>query len=60
VTSDERRRYRDAARRHGLVLTGGSDWHGWADDASLGLFRVEAREIGPFVDLLFPGARVAA
>lgn len=60
VTSDERRRYREIARRHGLMLTGGSDWHGWSDDDALGLFRVEAREIGPFVELLFPGALVAA
>jgi 3',5'-nucleoside bisphosphate phosphatase len=60
VTSDERKRYRSMARRLNLMLTGGSDWHGWSDDASLGLFRVEAREIAPFVDLLFPGAQVAA
>jgi predicted metal-dependent phosphoesterase TrpH len=52
VGRDERQRYRAAARRYGLVLTGGSDWHGWGDDGQLGLFRVEAREIGPFVDLL--------
>ena len=52
VSSDQRSRYRSAARRHGLVLTGGSDWHGWTDERDLGLFRVEAREIAPFVDLL--------
>ncbi|MEZ4235309.1 MAG: hypothetical protein R3F59_03950 [Myxococcota bacterium] len=52
LNSDARHRYRSAARRHGLVLTGGSDWHGWTDDADLGLFRVERREIQPFVDLL--------
>jgi hypothetical protein len=52
ATSDDRRKYRSAARRFGLVLTGGSDWHGWGDDGDLGLFRVEAREIAPFVDLL--------
>lgn len=60
VTSDDRRRYRAHAHRHGLMLTGGSDWHGWSDDAALGLFRVEAREIGAFVALLFPGVQVAA
>lgn len=60
LTSDERRRIRERARRHGLVLTGGSDWHGWADDDTLGLFRVEAREIAPFVELLFPGVQIAA
>lgn len=52
VTSDERRRYRIAAKQHDLFLTGGSDWHGWADDGDLGLFRLEAREIAPFVDAL--------
>jgi 3',5'-nucleoside bisphosphate phosphatase len=52
VSSDARHRYRAAARRHGLVLTGGSDWHGWTDEHDLGLFRVEAREIASFVDLL--------
>lgn len=52
VSSDARHRYRSAARRYGLVLTGGSDWHGWADEHDLGLFRVEAREIAPLVDLL--------
>lgn len=60
VTGDDRRRTRDRARRHGLVLTGGSDWHGWTDDDALGLFRVEAREIAPFVELLFPGTQIAA
>ncbi|MEQ1503159.1 MAG: hypothetical protein ABMB14_13055 [Myxococcota bacterium] len=52
VGSDERRRYRNAARKYGLVFTGGSDWHGWPGDEDLGLFRVEARELGPFLDLL--------
>lgn len=52
VSSEERKQLRKIAQRHGLFLTGGSDWHGWTDDQQLGLFRVEAREIGGFVDLL--------
>jgi predicted metal-dependent phosphoesterase TrpH len=52
VTSDDRRKYRSAARRFGLYLTGGSDWHGWSDDGDLGLFRVQREEIEPFVALL--------
>lgn len=52
VTSDERRRYRSLARRHGLFLTGGSDWHGWDEDGDLGLFRLEIRDLGPFVECL--------
>lgn len=52
VSGKHRRRLRAAARRHGLFLTGGSDWHGWGDADALGLFRVEAREIADFVDRL--------
>jgi len=52
IASEDRRRCRNAARKYGLVLTGGSDWHGWGDDGDLGLFRVEAREIEPFLERL--------
>jgi predicted metal-dependent phosphoesterase TrpH len=52
VTSADRRKYRNAARRFGLLLTGGSDWHGWGDDHDLGLFRVEAHEITGFIERL--------
>ncbi|MEZ4317309.1 MAG: PHP domain-containing protein [Myxococcota bacterium] len=51
LTSKDRRFYRTTARRHGLYLTGGSDWHGWHSDAP-GLFRVHAVEIRDFVDAL--------
>ncbi len=51
-TSDDRRRYRRHAKAHGLWLTGGSDWHGWADDGALGLFRVERSDVGDFLDAL--------
>lgn len=50
---DNRVRYRlrRLATRHGLFLTGGSDWHGWGD-ARLGLFRMYGRELGDFRDAL--------
>ena len=51
VNGKARKAYAKAARRHGLYLTGGSDWHGWKD-GELGLFRVEAAEIRGFVDAL--------
>jgi len=51
VNAKGRKAYKKAARRHGLYLTGGSDFHGWKG-TELGLFRVEAREIGDFVDAL--------
>lgn len=51
LTSRDRQAYRKAARRYGLFLTGGSDWHGWSGDDP-GLFRLEARELGPFLDAL--------
>jgi len=50
--SKDRRRYRRVAAKHGLFLTGGSDWHGWGDPESLGLFRVHAHEITGFVGAL--------
>lgn len=54
LPTEDRRRLRRAAERHGLYLTGGSDWHGWADDADLGLFRVEGARLGPFLDAFGP------
>jgi 3',5'-nucleoside bisphosphate phosphatase len=56
ATSGDRKKVRSAAQRHGLVLTGGSDWHGWGDEGDLGLFRVLSNEIRPFLDLLLAGA----
>ena len=51
LTSRDRRVYRDAAKRNGLFLTGGSDWHGW-HDLDPGLFAVERDSIAVFADLL--------
>ena len=42
---------RRAAKRHGLFLTGGSDWHGWAG-AQVGLFGLQIHEISGFIDAL--------
>jgi predicted metal-dependent phosphoesterase TrpH len=52
LSSEERRALRKIAARHGLFLTGGSDWHGWGDDGNLGLFQVLGREIESFVGAL--------
>jgi len=48
VSGPDRRRLRRLARKHGLFLTGGSDWHGWGDPDDLGLFSVERRELVEF------------
>jgi len=39
------------AERRGLVLTGGSDWHGPTQGRELGDFFVEAGEVAPFLDV---------
>lgn len=52
VDAEMRRVLRRIATRHGLLLTGGSDWHGWTDEQQLGLFRVTGREIEAFVKLI--------
>jgi predicted metal-dependent phosphoesterase TrpH len=52
LDSEHRRVLRKIAHRHGLWLTGGSDWHGWTDEHQLGLFRVTGHEIAGFVQRL--------
>ena len=51
VNGKARKAYKKAAKRHGLFLTGGSDFHGWKSD-NLGLFRVQAREVEDFLGVL--------
>ena len=51
VNGKARKAYKKAAKRHGLFLTGGSDFHGWKGE-QLGLFRVQAREVEGFLDTL--------
>lgn len=42
---------KNLAEKHGLVLTGGSDWHGWGD-GELGLFAVCGERARTFVQRL--------
>lgn len=51
ISGSERRHLRKRARRLGMFVTGGSDWHGWRGH-SPGLFRVTAAELADFVDLV--------
>ena len=41
----------EVARKRGLVLTGGSDWHGPESGAKLGDFWVTAEEVGDFLSV---------
>lgn len=45
------RESRRMARRHGLLVTAGSDWHGWTEPA-LGLFYARGAELRQFRDAL--------
>ena len=54
VSTKDRRTLKKLAKRHGLVLTGGSDWHGW-NGHELGLFHVTRYELEPFLELLTDG-----
>jgi predicted metal-dependent phosphoesterase TrpH len=40
------------ADAHGLMLTGGSDWHGWGGEGELGTFAVTGERARAFVDAL--------
>lgn len=51
MNSRDRRRVRKLAKKHGLFLTGGSDWHGWHDER-LGLFSVGRVELAGFLAAL--------
>ncbi|MCB9691777.1 MAG: hypothetical protein H6736_08180 [Alphaproteobacteria bacterium] len=51
VPAADRKALKKLARRQGLFLTGGSDWHGWTGPEP-GLFRVDAARIAGFVDAL--------
>lgn len=51
ISAKDRNYLRRMARRHGLFLTGGSDWHGWSGDDP-GLFRLQARELTDFLEAL--------
>jgi len=49
---EDRNRIKKAAKRHGLFLTGGSDWHGWSRAAPLGLFQIRGVDLAGFIDAL--------
>ena len=51
INSRDRGRLRKLARKEGIFLTGGSDWHGWAD-AKVGLFALTLDELGDFVEVV--------
>ena len=55
VQVKNRRQYARFARKHGLFLTGGSDWHGW-ERVDLGLFRLAPDQLRGFLDTLYPSA----
>lgn len=48
LNSRDRKKLSKAAKKHGLFITGGSDWHGWQDER-LGLFYVPHRELERFL-----------
>jgi predicted metal-dependent phosphoesterase TrpH len=48
----ERKALKRAARRWGLLETGGSDWHGWQGEPEYGLFQLRAAEVAPFLAAL--------
>jgi predicted metal-dependent phosphoesterase TrpH len=51
VSGKDRKTLKKMAKRYNLVLTGGSDWHGW-NGHQLGLFHVNRAELEPFLELL--------
>jgi len=48
LSQDRMTRIEAAALRHGLMVTGGSDWHG-PDGAALGEFRLDASQVSEFL-----------
>ena len=51
LRASQRRSLRKLARKHGLFVTGGSDWHGWHPPA-LGTFSVEPQQVSGFLDTM--------
>jgi len=47
----KRRTMKKLAKKAGLALTGGSDWHGWGPE-SLGRFAVDGQQLSGFIRLL--------
>lgn len=59
ISSTNRSKIKKAAKRNGLFLTGGSDWHGWAP-GDLGLFRVDRYDLQGFLSALNPSQALAS
>ena len=55
VGASAKKTYKKAVKRYDLLMTGGSDWHGWSD-SNLGLFYIQQRELRPFFDRLWKTA----
>lgn len=51
LRAKDRNRLKRLAKRHGVFLTGGSDWHGWHDQ-KVGLFHLSPVDLGDFADAL--------
>ena len=47
----KRRTMKNLAKKAGLALTGGSDWHGWGPE-TLGRFAVDGQQLSGFIRLL--------
>lgn len=51
LRTSQRRALRKLARRYGLFVTGGSDWHGWHPPA-LGTFSVDPQQVSGFLEAM--------
>jgi 3',5'-nucleoside bisphosphate phosphatase len=52
IRKSDQNTIRKRARKHGLFLTGGSDWHGWTNPGDLGLFSLTPNQLGSFIDAM--------
>ena len=52
VRKGDQSKIRKIARRHGLFLTGGSDWHGWKNPGDLGLFSLSPGQLDGFIQAM--------
>ncbi len=51
VTEEISKKFVELARKHNLLVTAGSDWHGYTRDYNLGDFYKTEREIGEFLSI---------
>jgi len=51
LRSSQQRALRRLAKKHGLFVTGGSDWHGWHPGA-VGSFSVQLQQVSSFLEVL--------